>query len=162
MDKEKVGKDISELFVRIVRKYNSLEKLPAKHGSKHDLYHSERHILDTIGNNPAMNMSELAAAVGVTKGAISQIVRKLELKGIVQRFKKSTNDKELFVELTKIGRDIHHMRGTTNKEAILPLIKELRRHSDDKVAFLVEMFRWLDTFMDNSRKNMEGHKKAGK
>jgi len=150
------------LFLRIVRTYNSLEKLPAKHGSKHDLYHSERHILDVIGDNPAMNVSELAAVLGVTKGAISQVVRKLESKGFAQRFKKSTNDKEVFIELTKAGRDIHQQRGQTNRDTLLPLVEELKRHPDDKVAFLVSMFRWLDTYMDSSKKSMQGHKKTTK
>jgi len=162
MDKEKASKDIMGLFLRIVRTYNSMEKLPAKHGSKHELYHSERHILDVIGDNPAMNVSELAAVIGVTKGAISQVVRKLESKGLVQRFKKSTNDKEVFIELTKAGRDIHHQRGQTNRDTLLPLVEELKRHPDDKVAFLVSMFRWLDAYMDSSKKSMLGHGKTGK
>jgi DNA-binding MarR family transcriptional regulator len=162
MDKEKASREIMELFIRVTNKYNALEKIPARHGTKYDLYHSERHILDTIGDRPGLNVTELAGVVGVTKGAISQIVRKLESKGFARRYKKSTNDKEVFIELTRAGTGIHETRRKINKETVMPLVEELERYPDDKVAFLVSMFRWLDAFMDDNSKRMGMRKKAGK
>jgi len=161
MDREKASMEIMELFIRVTNKYNSLEKIPSKHGSKHDLYHSERHILDSIGDKPGLNVTELAGVVGVTKGAISQVVKKLETKGLVQRYKKSTNDKEVFIELTQAGMNTHEARKNINMETVTPLIEELKRYPDDKVEFLVSMFHWLDSFMDDSGKRMKMHKKAG-
>jgi DNA-binding MarR family transcriptional regulator len=159
MDKKKAGKDIIELFIRMVNKYNSLEKIPARHGSKHNLYHSERHMLDKIGDNTGMNVTEFAAAAGVTKGAISQLVTKLENKGIVRRYKKSTNDKEVFLELTKSGQEVYQKHKEINERAILPLNEELSKHSDEKVEFLLNMFKWFDDYLDSSKKKMEEHHK---
>jgi DNA-binding MarR family transcriptional regulator len=159
MDKKKAGKDIIELFIRMVIKYNSLEKIPARHGSKHNLYHSERHMLDKIGDNTGMNVTEFAAAAGVTKGAISQLVTKLENKGIVRRYKKSTNDKEVFLELTKSGQEVYQKHKEINERTILPLNEELSKHSDEKVEFLLNMFKWLDDYLDSSKKKMEEHHK---
>jgi len=85
MRRENTSKEIIELFIRMVNKYNSIEKVPARHGTRHNLYHSERHMLDKIGDNPGMNVTEFANTVGVTKGAISQVVTKLEKKGVVTR-----------------------------------------------------------------------------
>jgi DNA-binding MarR family transcriptional regulator len=159
MDKKKAGKDIIELFIRMVNKYNSLEKIPARHGSKHNLYHSERHMLDKIGDNTGMNVTEFAAAAGVTKGAISQLVTKLENKGIVRRYKKSTNDKEVFLELTKSGQEVYQKHKEINERTILPLNEELSKHSDEKVEFLLNMFKWFDDYLDSSKKKMEEHHK---
>ena len=100
--------EIIELFIRMVNKYNSLEKIPSRHGTGHQLYHSERHLLDKIAENTGMNVTEFAAAAGVTKGAISQLVTKLVKKGIVTRYKKSINDKEVFLELTAYPDDLEH------------------------------------------------------
>jgi len=159
MDKKKASKDIEELFMRMVNKYNALEKIPVSHGTKHNLYHSERHMLDKIGDYTGMNVTEFATAAGVTKGAISQLVSKLEKKGIVRRYKKSTNDKEVFLELTKSGQEVYKKHKEVSEQAITPLYDELKKHSDKEVDFLVYMFNWLDGFLDESRKRMQKHHK---
>jgi DNA-binding MarR family transcriptional regulator len=160
MDRENTSKEIIELFIKMVNKYNALEKIPARH-TKHNLYHSERHMLDKIGDNTGMNVTEFATASGVTKGAISQLVTKLEKKGVVRRYKKSTNDKEVFLELTKSGLEAYQKHKEINTQTILPLIEELSKHSEEKVKFLLEMFHWFDNYLDSSKKRMKEHHKQG-
>jgi len=157
MDRKKASKDIAELFMRMVNKYNALEKIPARHGTKHGLYHSERHMLDKIADNTGMNVTELAAAAGVTKGAISQLVSKLEKKGIARRYKKSTNDKEVFLELTKSGQEVHKRHKEINEQTILLINEELSKHADEKVEFLLHIFTWFDDYLDQSKKKMQEH-----
>ena len=161
MKREKTSKEIIELFIRMVNKYNALEKIPARHGTRHSLYHSERHMLDMIGDKTGMNVTEFAAAAGVTKGAISQLVTKLEKKGIVNRYKKSTNDKEVFLELTKTGQEVYQKHKKINEQTILPLNEELSKHSEEKVEFLLKMFKWFNDYLDSSKKKMEEHHKQG-
>ncbi len=159
MKRENTSKELIELFIRMVNKYNSLEKIPARHGTRHNLYHSERHMLDKIGDNTGMNVTEFADAAGVTKGAISQLVSKLEKKGIVRRYKKSTNDKEVFLELTKSGQEVYQKHQEINEQTIIPLNEELSKHSDEKVEFLLTMFKWFNDYLDLSKKKMEEHHK---
>jgi DNA-binding MarR family transcriptional regulator len=159
MNRKNASKEITDLFIKMVHKYNSLEKIPARHGTRHSLYHSERHMLDKIGDNTGMNVTEFAAAAGVTKGAISQLVTKLEKKGIVRRYKKSTNDKEVFLELTKSGQKVYQKHQKINEQTILPLNEELSKHSDEKVEFLLTMFKWFNDYLDLSKKKMEEHHK---
>jgi len=161
MDKKIASREIVELFIKVVNKYNSLEKIPVKYGKKHHLYHSERHMLDKIGDNPEMNVTDFAHSVGVTKGAISQVVKKLESKGVVKRYKKSSNDKEVFIKLTKAGNDIYQKHKKVNEETIRPLYKELKKYPEEKVEFLVTMFKWFDEFLDISNKKMKEHLKDG-
>ncbi len=161
MDRKNATKEIMELFLRIVNKYNSLEKIPMKYGKKHNLYHSERHMLDKIGDNPEMNVTEFAHTVGVTKGAISQVVKKLEDKGVVRRYKNSSSDKEVFIELTRAGRDIYQKHKEINEETIRPLYEELKKYPAEKVEFLVTIFKWFEGFLDMSKKKMKEHRKDG-
>ena len=145
-----------ELFIRSVRKYNALEKIPVKVGPRHDLYHSERHMLDEIGDKPETNVTDFASALGVTKGAVSQLVKKLEGKGVVRRYKKGSSEKEVFVALTKAGKAVYLKHRKTNAETIKPLLRELEKYPDDKVQFLLDMFYWIDAFLAQSGKDMEG------
>ncbi len=158
MDRKKAGMEIMELFIRAVRKYNSLEKAPHRTKSKQALYHSERHMLDRIGEKPGMNITDFARELGVTKGAVSQVVKKLETKGVIRRCKSEDNAKEVFLELTEAGRAVYLAHKETNEETIKPLVTELSKYPDDKVRFLISMFRWIDGFLDQGGREMKGVK----
>ncbi len=161
MDRKIACEEIMGLFIRMVNKYNALEKIPVKYGSNKDLFHSERHMLDQIGDNPDMNVTEFAASIGVTKGAISQVVKKLENKGVVRRFKKSGNDKVVLIKLTKSGEDIYEKHKKINEQTILPLYEEFKKYPDDKIDFLVTMFKWFDEFLNSSKEKLKGqHKRS--
>ena len=157
MDRIKISEEIIELFIRLCNKYKAMEKIPLDFGAGGLLYHSEMHMIDQIGDHPEMNITELAKSAGVTKGAISQTVTKLEKKGVVTRYKGADNEKEVFLQFTDIGRDIYKKHKEVDKEAIIPLYEELRKYSDDKVYFLVEMFKWMDKFLDESTEKMQSH-----
>lgn len=157
MNRKNACEEIITLFIRLSNKYQAMEKIPVDYGIGKNLYHSERHMLDTIGENPAMNISELAHDQGVTKGAVSQIVKKLEEKQVVQRYKQAENDKEVFIELTELGENIYKKHKKVNEESIITLHEELLKYSDDKVYFLIEMFKWIDSYLDSARKQMLTH-----
>jgi len=159
MDRKKTCEEIEELFIKLANKYNSLEKIPVDYGVGKDLYHSERHLLGQIGDYPEKNITELSQFQGVTKGAISQTVKKLENKGLVNRYKGEQNEKEVFLELTEIGKGVYEKHKEVSQRSIMPLYEELKKYSDDKVYFLVEMFKWLDTFLDESKVKMQAHSK---
>ena len=157
MDRKKACEEIIDLFIKLSNKYKALEKIPVDYGYGKSLYHSERHMLDTIGDNPTMNISEFASSLGVTKGAISQVVKKLEDKQVVKRYKRAENDREVFIELTETGKEIYKKHKDVNEESIDPLHQELLKYSDDKVYFLIEMFKWFDSYLDSAREQMLAH-----
>lgn len=161
MNRKQICGEIVERFIRLTHKYRLLEKIPVDYGTEKPLYHSERHMLDRIGDHPGMNMTEFARSMGVTKGAVSQVVKKLEEKGVARRYKGGDSDKEVFIELTDLGRDIYRKHQQVNEESIEPLYEELKKYSDDKVYFLLEMFKWFDDYLDAAREQMLAHSKEG-
>lgn len=161
MDRKKACAEIMTSFIKVVNKYNALEKIPVRYGMKQNLYHSERHMVDHIGDHVGMNVTELADAAGVTKGAMSQVLKKLESKEVTRRYNKSTNEKEVFVELTKLGKEIYKEHKQINEESILPLYVELEKYSDDKVEFFIEILHWIDGFLEDSKAKMKAHSNRG-
>ena len=162
MNRKKTCEEIADLFIKLANKYHSMEKIPVDYGVGKDLYHSERHLLDQIGDYPEKNITELAQFMGVTKGAISQTVKKLENKGIVNRYKGEQNEKEVFLKLTETGKGVYEKHKEVNQRSIMPLYEELKKYSDDKVYFLVEMFKWMDKFLDKSKVKMQEHSKENR
>jgi DNA-binding MarR family transcriptional regulator len=161
VNRKNASRELMELFIRVVSKYNALEKYPMKYGTKHNFYHSERHLLDMFGANPDMNITEFARRTGVTKGAISQVVSKLEKKDAVRRYKQAGNEKEVLIRLTDKGREIYKRHQTANDETVSALLAEFRKHPDDKIEFLISMFRWIEDYLDKSRKHMGLRKRKG-
>ena len=157
MNKKNASKELFESFLRLVNKYNALGKLPMQFGTGHKFYHSERHMLDIVGDDPGLNITEFARTAGVTKGAISQVVAKLERKGAVERFKSGLNDKEIRLRLTRLGEQIYTHHQQVNATSINLLWRELKKQSDNEIQCVLRIFGWLEMHLDESRKKRRSH-----
>lgn len=91
-----------DLFNRILHLYSAIDKKPKDFGTGDLLYVSEIHAVYLIGSNPEINMTRLAELAGVTRGAVSQMVKRLVSKRYVAKFK-VFNNKEVNLRLTDKG-----------------------------------------------------------
>ncbi len=114
-------------------------------------------MLDIVGDNPGLNITEFSIAAGVTKGAISQVVSKLEKKVALKRFKSNDNDKEIRLGLTQQGERIYAHHQSVNEETINHLWRELKKHPEDNIVFLIHMFKWFEQYLDQSGEKMRAH-----
>ena len=67
------------------------------------LYPSEIHMMKTVASNPEVNASGISKILGVTKGAVSQTLSKLETKGIFGKETVPGSKNELRIWLTPFG-----------------------------------------------------------
>lgn len=67
---------------------------------------SEIHCIDYIGSHPEPNVTQLADAFYMTRGAISKLTKKLIGKGLVESYQKEGNKKEIYFCLTDRGQEI--------------------------------------------------------
>lgn len=101
--KEQIFREIMFQILRVMKQWNILEKQARDFGTGENLYTSEIHLIESIGKNRNLNVTELANRLGVTKGAVSQIIGKLEKKGYIIKTKAANNDKEVILQLTETG-----------------------------------------------------------
>jgi DNA-binding MarR family transcriptional regulator len=96
---------IAEQLQRIVNKLIFLEKKGIfQHGNTR-LYPSEIHLMLVIDNGQATNATEMAKRLGVTKGAVSQTMSRLEKKGMLYKSKDPFNKNELTASFTSSGKE---------------------------------------------------------
>jgi DNA-binding MarR family transcriptional regulator len=95
---------LSSTWIRILNKMDANEKCPRDFGSGDLLHCSEIHTMMVIGKRPDINITDLAAALGITKSAISQMISRLEGKNLVEKRRNPDNDKEILLRLTPRGR----------------------------------------------------------
>ena len=97
---------LAEQILRISNKLIFLEKKSIiKHGDL-KLYPSEIHLIDVIAKGQGINASKMAARLGVTKGAVSQTLARLEKKGVLNKTKDPQNKNELTVHFTPLGKKV--------------------------------------------------------
>lgn len=68
------------------------------------LYPSEIHLMLETKGDQAVNATRMADRLGVTKGAVSQTLTRLEKKGIIEKTKDPGSRNELSVTLTPSGK----------------------------------------------------------
>lgn len=81
-------------------------QMPWFYGEDFRLSHSEIHLLEAIKSQEGANVSELAAYLEMTSGAVSQGTKKLLDNKLIESYKKTGNRKEVFSRLTPLGERI--------------------------------------------------------
>jgi len=90
-------------FDEVVTTMESMHTPSLSFGTGVLMYRREIHTIQAIGRNPGINVTTLAEYMGVTKGAVSQTIKKLSNKGLVRRTRVPGNVKEVVLELTELG-----------------------------------------------------------
>ncbi|AGE78260.1 TPA: MarR family transcriptional regulator [Bacillus thuringiensis] len=109
---------------------------------------SEVHCIEYIENNADSNVTQLAEAFYVTRGAISRMTKKLIQKGLVESYQKSENKKEIYFKLTEQGKEIYKIHEDLHKEfqerdkAVFEQVTE--EEFDSIISFVEKYSRHLD------------------
>jgi len=90
-------------FQSIMALTQKLEKAPRKFGTEGLLSHSEIHLIEIIGDNEGLSVTDIGNVLGITKGAVSQSLKRLEAKGLSFKKTDPENLSRSIVKLTAKG-----------------------------------------------------------
>ena len=112
-------KEMAWQMERIIHKYSQYEKRPQVYCKDIMLTQPEIHTIAIVGDHEGINVTQLAAMRGITKGAASQMVYKLVDKGLIKKQVSAESDAAVSLFLTKKGqqarkehRKLHETMGT--------------------------------------------------
>jgi len=91
-------------FESLMELAQKLDKMPKAFGTGQDLTHSEIHLIEIVGDNPGLSVTDIATLIGVTKGAISQNLKRLEAKGLSSKSQDPKNLSRTIVALSAKGK----------------------------------------------------------
>jgi len=133
----------------VLNKFTTLEKMPRDFGTGGDkLFPSEIHVVQAIGENPGMNMTGLAAVLGISKPAITQIIGKVMKKELVERCRGRENQKEVLLSLTKRGQIAFREHRNYHARMDGEIIKRFQRLTSREHDFLTDLFRDMAVYFD--------------
>lgn len=120
-------------------------KKPKDYGTG-DVYTAmEVHILEYIANHPGITVTEIAADYARTKGAISQILKKLEERDVIKKETDPLNENKLLLYVTEKGEKLDRIHRSYDEigfgESINP-VKEMFSEEEVNTTFRV-LETWL-------------------
>ena len=141
-DKDK--KTITDSFVKILNIHNELERKPKDYGTGELIHVREIHLIQTIGQNKNIYLTKLAQLTGVTKGAISQNLSKLERKGYVEKIRDPKNNSKNLIRLTNKGKIAYFGHEHYHEKVDRNLMNYLEKVENNNAPFLIELFSKLE------------------
>lgn len=124
-----------------------------------NIFPSEMNVIGVIGKTPGINVAELSEKIGITKGAISQIVKKMIEKGLLIKYKEKGNKKETLLKLTSDGEVVSREHQNFH-QFIDPEIKELLKNNTEEqnlgiINFLNMISNISDEYIHKNDKHIE-------
>lgn len=100
---------LHDKFNTIVQLAQRLENTPRKFGTDEPLTATEIHLIEIIGDNgETLSITDLSNVLGVTKGAVSQNLKRLEKKRLTLKQEDPQNVSRLIVKLTSKGKTAYY------------------------------------------------------
>ena len=117
-----------------------------------ELYTStEVHIVTRIEENPGITAAKIAELTCRTKSAVSQMISKLEAKGLIYREKDPCNGKQQFLFVTEKGKHLSLCHKAYD-EASIPLNDLVEKFGPDIVEQFASLMDCMVDFYQNRQK----------
>ncbi|MDO4328132.1 MAG: MarR family transcriptional regulator [Lachnospiraceae bacterium] len=117
--------EISEIFYRFSWGNVEHTKFLRNYGTGESYSAIEIHLLIRIAQNPGISVTDLAQRNGRTKGAVSQIITKLELKELIRREKRQENAHFVSLYATPKGLEVSKAFQQHQEQLIGPIVDDL-------------------------------------
>lgn len=151
MIKDKTLRDLAifdTLLHKVVNKLKRIEKKPRYFGTDDLIYPSEIHTIEALGRHPGINVTELAAIQGITKGGVSQLIQKLEAKKMVIKMKNVASDREVYLKLTEKGMIAYKGHEDFHSRILPDLLYVIEEATPDQLAYVEKLFTTIERFCD--------------
>ena len=142
-------RELTWLMERTIHKYIEYERKPQKYCSDLILTQPEIHTVAIIGDQEGISVTELAKVRGITKGAASQMIYRLEDKDLVEKRISPESDSKLNLYLTKKGkmaRDEHRKMHETMSARFVSLLNVIPENAQ---KYMIEFLQDFEKELDN-------------
>ncbi|MCP5103216.1 MAG: winged helix-turn-helix transcriptional regulator [bacterium] len=135
-------------FENLRKLSEKLEKIPRKFGTDENISSAEIQLIEVVAENEGGSVTDLAKLLGITKGAVSQKLKRLESRGFIVKEEDPANISRSVVQLTNKGKTAYyahqHWHETMDggfKDYFLSL-------EQDKLDFLDEALGKMEEFLE--------------
>lgn len=134
---------------RLINKYNQKAKTPKHYGTDDLLYSAEVHMIEMIGSYETITTTKLAEILGITKGAVSQITRKLLEKNLIVKIPSTEKNNEVLISLTDKGKIVYSYHQNMHGKMLARVDAVLCNLSDEGQMAFDQIIQIIDESLDN-------------
>ncbi len=140
---------ILDAMSRLMNRLSAVMAEPRSFGTEYKLYTSEIQMIGVIGRNPGINVTEIAETLGITKGAVPKIIRKLLQKELIVRYQVPENKKEIHFDLTEKGKTAYLRHREFHQKVNQGIIEHFKALNREELAFLQGLLREIEDNLGN-------------
>ena len=149
-----------ELFEKIIKCgniYANNHHKVVNLGLYNDVSSSQIQVLEYVLEVENQKMSDIAKRLGITKSALSQIAKKLEEKGWLEKYRCNNNKKEIFLKVTPQGKNVYITYSKAMHEFFFKDIFDISKQIPKKYSdIFIKMFDIMaDKLINNLYKEEE-------
>lgn len=111
---------------------------------------AEVHTIDWIGTLSQANVTKVANKMGMTRGAISKINRKLLNKALIQSYQLPENNKEIYYRLTERGQQVYNEHLTCHNKAKQDKLSVLEGYNDQEQLIILRFLNDINLLLDRA------------
>jgi DNA-binding MarR family transcriptional regulator len=139
---------IHEKFNRIVALAVQIDKVPRKFGTDELLTSSEIHLVEVIGDQKeTLSVTGLSKQLSVTKGAVSQNLKRLETKDLIIKEDDPENLSRSIVKLTNKGKTAYYAHKHWHEKMDGGYMTYFSQLEQGKIDFLNEFMSKVEDFL---------------
>lgn len=139
-------------LLRLLNKLGRIEEQPISVDDHIELTTKEIHTIEAIGNRKKINVTEVGAHFGVTKGAASQRISRLVERGFVTKAQAAHSSKEFELTLTELGWRAFHAHERFHGQARAELVSRLSELTQTQIDDVASVLDTMEVIM-NKRLN---------
>ncbi len=134
-------------FQNIVKLSQKLEKIPRQFGTDVTLTNTEIHLVELIGETENLSVTDIAKLQEVTKGAVSQSLKRLESKGLTGKTEDPENISRSIITLTNKGKTAYYAHKHWHETRDGGMKEYFNSLDREKIEFLSEFLDKIEHFM---------------
>ena len=110
--------------------------------------YSETHCIDFIGRLELPNVTKVAEHMGMTRGAISKMTKKLLAKGLIEKYTLESNKKEVYFRLTEQGKLLFEEHDKRHRRWEKRDMEFLTRYSKEEVETVYQFMKEFNGYLE--------------
>jgi len=138
----------ADRIARIINKLIFLEKKSIVEIEGVRLFPSEIHLLLVIDADRSINAVTMAGRLGISKGAVSQTLTRLENKGVLVKKKDPAYKNELTAHFTEMGEKALALHKRQRASLMMEYDTYLESVSEDERQVIRQFLRHVENFID--------------
>lgn len=144
---------LSYTFLRLVTKISEIDKKTRNYETDQKLHNAEIHMIKAIYENKGIHVTALADMLGVTKGAISQVLLKLQKKEMILKKSDPKNLSRLLLYVTPKGEIAYKAHEKIHRDFNVTFYKALSEFDDEQKQVIKKFLDNLETGIERFEEN---------